>query len=81
MFPTTPPPRARCRMTHRLLQIALIITGGDVVHAHRVFLGVDCLVKSDHARARGDVRSGNIIPSAAKQCLGVAGIRDIDLPL
>ncbi|KAH3821681.1 hypothetical protein DPMN_123448 [Dreissena polymorpha] len=81
MFPTTPPPRARRRMTHRLLQIALIITGGDVVHAHRVFLGVDCLVKSDHASARGDVRSGNIIPSAAEQCLGVAGIRDIDLPL
>ncbi|KAH3887751.1 hypothetical protein DPMN_011770 [Dreissena polymorpha] len=72
MFPATPPPRARRRMTHCLLQIALIIIGGDVVHAHRVFLGVDCLVKSDHASARGDVRSGNIIPSATEQCLGVA---------
>ncbi|KAH3738880.1 hypothetical protein DPMN_045523 [Dreissena polymorpha] len=81
MFPATPPPRARRRMTHRLLQIALIIIGGDVVNAHRVFLGVDCLVKSDHASARGDVRSGNIIPSAPEQCLGIAGVRDIDLPL
>ncbi|KAH3749820.1 hypothetical protein DPMN_184335 [Dreissena polymorpha] len=81
MFPATPPPRARRRMTHRQLQLALIIIGGDVVHAHRVFLGVDCLVKSDHASALGDVRSGNIIPSAAEQCLGIAGIRDIDLPL
>ena len=68
-------------MTHRLLQLALIIIGGDVVHTHRVFLGVDYLVKSDHASALGDVRSGNIIPSAAEQCLGIAGIRDIDLPL
>ncbi|KAH3876829.1 hypothetical protein DPMN_000679 [Dreissena polymorpha] len=81
MFPATPPPRARRRMTYRLLQIALIIIGGDVVYANRVFLGVDCLVKSDHASARGDVRSGNIIPSAAEQCLGIAGIKDIDLSL
>ncbi|KAH3695782.1 hypothetical protein DPMN_083241 [Dreissena polymorpha] len=81
MFPATPQPRACRRMTHRLLQLALIIIGVDVVHAQRVFLGVDCLVKSDHASALGDVRSGNIIPSAAEQCLGIAGIRDIDLPL
>ncbi|KAH3737503.1 hypothetical protein DPMN_044096 [Dreissena polymorpha] len=54
VFPATPPPRARRRMTHRLLQLALIIIGVDVVHAHRVFLGVDCLVKSDHASALGD---------------------------
>ncbi|KAH3863963.1 hypothetical protein DPMN_026971 [Dreissena polymorpha] len=74
MFPATPPSRARRRMTH-LLQQALIIIGGDVV------LCVDCLVKSDHASALGDVRSGSIIPSAAEQCLGIAGIRDIDLPL
>ena len=81
MFPATPPPRARHRMTHRLLRLALIIIGVDVVHAHRVFLGVDLLVKSDHASARGDAPSGNIIPSVAEQCLGIAGIRDIDLPL
>ncbi|KAH3812718.1 hypothetical protein DPMN_141156 [Dreissena polymorpha] len=81
MFPATPPPRARRRMTHRLLLLALIIIGVDVVYAHRVFLGVDVLVKSDHASALGDVRSGNIIPSAAEQGFGIAGIRDIDLPL
>ncbi|KAH3886869.1 hypothetical protein DPMN_010882 [Dreissena polymorpha] len=72
MFPATPPPRARRRMTRGLLQLALIIIGLDVVHAHRVFLRVDCLVKSDHASALGDVRLENIIPSAAEQCLGIA---------
>ena len=81
MFPAIPPPRARHRMTHRLLRLALIIIGVDVVHAHRVHLGVDFLVKSDHASALGDVPSGNIIPSVAEQCLGIAGIRDVDLPL
>ena len=81
MFPATPPPRARHRMTHRLLRLALIIIGVDVVNAHRVLLGVDILVKSDHASALVDVPSGNIIPSVAEQYLGIAGIRDVDLPL
>ncbi|KAH3799799.1 hypothetical protein DPMN_153415 [Dreissena polymorpha] len=82
MFPATPPPRACRRMTHRLLQLALIIIGVDVDHAYLVFLGVDFLVKSNHASLLGDVQLGNIIPSAAEQCLGIiAGIRDIDLPL
>ena len=44
MFPATPPSRARHRMTHRLLRLALIIIGVDVVNAHRVLLGVDILV-------------------------------------
>ena len=80
MFPATPPPPARRRMTHRLLRLALIIIGVDVVHAHRVLFSVDFLVKSDHASALGDVPSGNIIPSVAEQCLGIAGIRNIAAP-
>ncbi|KAH3808602.1 hypothetical protein DPMN_136959 [Dreissena polymorpha] len=46
MFPATPPPRACRRMTYRLLRLALIIIGVDVVHAHRVFVGVDLLVRA-----------------------------------
>ncbi|KAH3841080.1 hypothetical protein DPMN_114537 [Dreissena polymorpha] len=53
----------------------------DLGHALliRVFLGVEQL-ESDHSNARGDATPGDLFPSVAEQCLGIAGIRDINAP-
>ncbi|KAH3818438.1 hypothetical protein DPMN_120160 [Dreissena polymorpha] len=82
MFPATPPTRARRRMTHRLLQLALIIIEWTSFHAHRVFLGRRLPRKDRSASTLGDVRSGgNIIPRRRRTVSRHRGIRDIDLPL
>ena len=77
----SPPPLTRRCISHRLLRQARITTGVDIGHALiiRAVLGVDPLV-SDHAKARGDATPGDLIPSVAEQCLGIAGIRNIAAP-
>ncbi|KAH3808544.1 hypothetical protein DPMN_136901 [Dreissena polymorpha] len=77
MFPATPPPRVRRRMTHRLLRLALIIIGVDVVHAHRVFLGVDLLVRAITPLLWETFHQETPFPALKS----VSGIRDIDLPV